>query len=120
MPSADAHLGLAMCQLEARQPERAEKTLREAMLVEPDNPVVLANLGMVLSNSGRHSEGIELLQRASTIDPLFHEARFNLARVYARAGQRAEAAREARELLSRLPADAPQRAEVERLLAAVR
>ena len=105
MPSADAHLGLAMCQLEARRPERAEKTLREAMLVEPDNPVVLANLGMVLSNSGRHREGIELLRRALTIDPQFHEARFNLARVYARAGQRAEAAREAQELLSRLPAE---------------
>ena len=104
MPSADAHLGRAMCQLEAKQPERAEKTLREAMLVEPDNPVVLANLGMVISNSGRHREGIELLQRALTIDPLFHEARFNLARVYARAGQRGEASREAQELLSRLPA----------------
>ena len=119
LPSADAHLGLAMCQL-ARQPERAVKTLGEAMRVEPDNPVVLANLGMLLSDGGRHREGIDLLQRALTLDPQFHQARFNLARVYARAGQRADAAREAQELLSRLPADAPQRSEVQRLLEAVR
>jgi cytochrome c-type biogenesis protein CcmH/NrfG len=75
---------------------------------------------MLLSDTGRHRDGIELLQRALSIDPQFHQARFNLARVYARDGQRAAAAREAQELLSRLPADAPQRAEVERLLDAVR
>ena len=120
LPSADAHLGLAMCQLSAGQPASAEKTLRSAMRVEPDNPVVFANLGMLLSDGGRHREGIEFLQRAVTIDPDFHQARFNLARIYGRAGQRADAAREAQELLSRLPANAPQRAEVERLLAAVR
>jgi arylsulfatase A-like enzyme/cytochrome c-type biogenesis protein CcmH/NrfG len=120
LPSADAHLGLAMCQMAARQPESAEKTLRAAMRVEPDNPVVLANLGMLLSDGGRHREGIEFLQRALIIDPQFHQARFNLARAYGRAGQRGDAAREAQELLTRLPADAPQRAEVERLLAAVR
>jgi cytochrome c-type biogenesis protein CcmH/NrfG len=120
LPSADAHLGLAMCQLSAGQPASAEKTLRSAMRVEPDNPLVFANLGMLLSDGGRHREGIEFLERAVTIDPEFHQARFNLARIYGRAGQRADAAREAQELLSRLPANAPQRAEVERLLAAVR
>jgi cytochrome c-type biogenesis protein CcmH/NrfG len=48
-----------------------------------------------------------------------HEARFNLAVVYAKAGRRAEAAAAARELLARLPSNAPQRPEVERLLRAV-
>ena len=60
------------------------------------------------------------LQRALTLDPDFHQARFNLARVFARAGQRADAAREAQDLLTRLPANAPQRSEVQRLLDAVR
>ena len=120
VPSADAHLGLALCQVNARHPDQALTTLREAMRVEPDNPVVLANLGMLLSDGGNHREGIELLQRALTLDPLLDAARFNLARVYARAGQRADAAREAQDLLSRLPANAPQRSEVQRLLEAVR
>jgi arylsulfatase A-like enzyme/thioredoxin-like negative regulator of GroEL len=120
LPSADAHLGLALCQIAARQPGQAETTLRYALRVEPDSPVVLANLGMLLSDLGRHREGIDRLQRAVTIDPQFHQARFNLARVYARDGQRVPAAREAQDLLARLPAGAPQRAEVQRLLDAVR
>jgi hypothetical protein len=51
-----------------------------------------------------------------TIDPDFHQARFNLAIAFARLNQRANAAREAGELLRRLPLDAPQRQEVQRLL----
>jgi choline-sulfatase len=120
VPTADAHLGLALCQAEARQVDRAVATLKEAERVEPDNPVVFANLGILLSDAGRHADGIPPLQRAIELDPDFHEARFNLARVLARANRRQEAAREAEELLRRLPASAPQRAEVQRLLAALR
>ena len=119
LPSADAHLGLALCQASARRFDLAAETLREAETVEPDNPVVVANLGTVLSDGGKPADAIKPLQRALTLDPDFHQARFNLAIAFARAGQRAAAAREARELLRRLPRDAPQRAEVERLLADV-
>jgi predicted Zn-dependent protease len=120
VPTADAHLGLALCQAEARHTDQALATLKAAERVEPDNPVVLANFGMLLSDTGRHADGIPPLQRAITLDPDFDEARFNLARVLARAGRRQEAAGEAEELLKRLPASAPQRAEVQRLLAALR
>ena len=61
-----------------------------------------------------------MLQRALSLDPDLHQARFGLAIAYAPTAQRAEAAREAQELLRRLPPNAPQRPEVERLLAAVR
>ena len=120
MPTADAHLGLAQCQVAARRFGDAAKTLGEAQRAEPDNPVVVANLGIVLSDAGRDRDAIAPLQRALTLDPDFHQARFNLARIFARAGQRADAAREAQELLTRLPANAPQRSEVQRLLDAVR
>ena len=120
IPTADAHLGLGMCQAAARQLDSAAATLHAAERVEPENPVVLANLGIVLSDAGRHRDAIAPLQRALAIDADFHEARFNLARVLARAGQRADAAREAQELLTRLPANAPQRAEVQRLFDALR
>ena len=72
-----------------------------------------------LSDGGRPAEAVPSLERALSLDPDFHEARFNLAVPYARAGRRADAAREAAELLRRLPADAPQRPEVKRLLDAV-
>ena len=120
MPGADPHLGLARCHAMARRPDRAVAELRAADRAEPDNPVVLANLGIVLSDEGRPSEAIASLERAVSLDPDFHEARFNLAVAYARADRRADAAREATELLRRLPPDAPQRSEVQRLLDAVK
>ncbi len=120
LPGADAYLGLAACEAAERRVDAAVRALREAERAEPDNPVVSANLGILLSDGGRPAEGIAPLERAVALDPEFHEARFNLARTYALAGRRAEAAAAASELLRRLPGDAPQRVEVERLLAAVR
>jgi arylsulfatase A-like enzyme/cytochrome c-type biogenesis protein CcmH/NrfG len=120
MPGADPHLGLARCHAQARRPDRASAELRAADRAEPGNPVVLANLGIVLSDSGHPADGIAPLERAVALDPDFHEARFNLAVAYARTGRRAESGREAGELLRRLPPGAPQRSEVERLLATVR
>jgi choline-sulfatase len=120
LPGADAHLGLAACQSSARQFDAASATLREAETLEPDNPVVVANRGVLLSDSGHPAEAVPLLRRALTLDPDFDEARFNLALAHLRAGQRPEATREATELMKRLPLDAPQRPEVERLLAAAR
>jgi arylsulfatase A-like enzyme len=120
LPSADAHLGRAACELSGRNAAAAERTLAEAQHVEPDNPVVSANLGLLLSDTGRPAAAIPHLQRALSLDPDLHQARFGLAIAYARTARRPEAAREAEELLRRLPADAPQRPEVARLLAAVR
>jgi tetratricopeptide (TPR) repeat protein len=120
LPSVDAHLGLAQCQTAQHQPKAAIETLGTAEAIEPDNPVVSANLGLVMSDSGSPRGAIPHLERALTLDPDLHQARFGLAIAYARTGQREQAAREASELLKRLPSDAPQRPEVERLLAAVR
>ena len=119
LPGADAHLGLAECQAGARRFEAAAATLRAADRAEPGNPVVSANLGLVLSDAGRVADAIPHLERAVALDPAFDRARFHLAIAFARMGRRADAAREARELLRRLPADAPQRGEVERLIKAV-
>jgi tetratricopeptide (TPR) repeat protein len=120
LPGADAHLGLAGCQIDAKQFAAARQTLTAALALEPGNPVVLANLGLLLSDTGHPADAIPDLQRALAIDPDLHQARFGLAIAFARSGRRADAAREAGELLHRLPPSAPQRGEVERLLASVR
>ena len=120
LPSADAHLGLAACETAERRFDAAAQTLRDAERVEPGNPVVMANLGLVLSDGGHPADAIAPLQRALTLDPDLHHARFALAVAFARAGRRAEAAATAQELLRRLPPDAPQRAEVERLIKELR
>ena len=119
-PGADARLGRAGCQAVAGRIDAAAADLRDADRAEPGNPVVLANLGIILSDAGRPRDGAPFLEQAVAIDADFHEARFNLAVAYGRLHQRANAARHAEELLRRLPANAPQRSEVERLLAEVR
>lgn len=119
-PSADPHLGLAACQASAGDARAAAATLRSADSLEPGNPVVLANLGLMLSDGGDPAAGIVPLRRALAIDPDLHQARFGLAVALARQGQRGPATLEAQELLRRLPSAAPQRPEVERLLAALK
>ena len=80
---------------------------------------MIANAGLLQASRGDLAAAIQSLSAAIAKDPAFHEARFNLAVVYAKAGRRQEAAATARDLLARLPASAPQRPEVERLLKAV-
>jgi choline-sulfatase len=120
LPSADAYLGRASCEVAARNGAAAQRTLAAAQIAEPDNPVVSANVGLLLSDEGKPSAAIPHLQRALSLDPDLHQARFGLAIAYARTNQREHAAREAEELLRRLPAGAPQRPEVQRLLTTMR
>ena len=119
-PTADAHLGLAGCYAADRAFDKAEAVLREGIAREPDNPVVIANQAVLLSESGQAAKSIPLFERALKLDPDFNEARFNLAIALAKANRRSEAAAEAEELLKRLPLNAPQRPEVQRLLDAVK
>lgn len=118
-PSADPYIILASCAGRSGNMPEAAAALEAADRIEPGNPVVIANLGVLHASTGALDAARTSFERALQIDPALNEARFNLARVYARLGRRADAAREAHELLARLPAGAPQRAEVERLLAAV-
>jgi Flp pilus assembly protein TadD len=119
LPSADVYLGLASCLGRRGDLAGAERTLGEARRLEPDNPAVQANLGILLAAKGDLPGAIAALSAALIADPNLHEARFNLARAYAKAGRRPEAVTTARDLLGRLPATAPERPEVERLLRAL-
>jgi cytochrome c-type biogenesis protein CcmH/NrfG len=120
VPSADPHLGLAECLAATGRGDAARRALIAADRIEPGNPIVSANLGLMALDAGRVPEAIDRLKAALARVPDLHEARFALVRAYARDGNRDAAVREAEELLKRMPADAPQRAEVERLLALIR
>jgi arylsulfatase A-like enzyme/Flp pilus assembly protein TadD len=120
MPTADVHLGLALCLASTGRRDEAVRVLMEARRIEPGNAVVEANLGSLALDGGDNARAIESLGSALQLDPDLHQARFNLARALARMGRRDEARKEAETLLARLPAQAPQRAEVQRLLQALR
>jgi Flp pilus assembly protein TadD len=119
LPTADAHLGLAGCQAARGAWTDALALLRTARETEPGNPVVDANIGILLLEEGRPADAVPPLRAALAADADLHQARFALARALARTGQRHAALGEARLLLQRLPAAAPQRPEVERLVAAL-
>jgi choline-sulfatase len=119
LPSADIYVGLATCLGRRNDLAGAERALAEARRLEPENAAVLANIGILRAAQGNQAAAIESLMAALARDPDLHEARFNLALAYARAGRRADAAAAARDLLARLPPSAPQRPEVERLLRAL-
>jgi choline-sulfatase len=119
LPSADPYLGLAMCRAQRGAIGEALATLEAAQRAEPGNPIVEANIGLSALQLGRVDLAVKSLARAVASDPDLHQARFGLARAYARAGRRDAALAEATELARRLPASAPQRAEVERLIAAL-
>ena len=119
LPTTDAHLGLATCLGRRNDLAGVERLLTEARRREPDNPVLTANFGILQAARGNLSGAIAALKTALDADANLHEARFNLALAYAKAGRRADAAAAARDLLARLPPSAPERGEVERLLKAV-
>lgn len=119
LPSADAGLGLAGCLSTTGDVAGATAALREADALEPGNPVVRANLGLLALQQNDAAAAVEHLAAGLAIDASMLEARFALARALARLGRREEASREAATLLRQLPPDAPQRAEVERLVAAL-
>jgi tetratricopeptide (TPR) repeat protein len=68
----------------------AEKIYRGA--TEPDG-TVLFNLAVLLEDSGREDEALEVYAQALEMDPELADAHFNLARLHERAGNRRESFR---------------------------
>jgi Flp pilus assembly protein TadD len=93
--------------------------LTAALAAEPENPVALANLGMLALARDRPADAMTPLRDALRIEPRLLPARFALARALARLGDRTGALAEARMLQSLLPPGAPQRSEVDRLISAL-
>ena len=101
LPSADVFLGLATCLGRRRDLAGAERALGEARRLEPDNPAVVANLGILQAAKGDLPAAIQSLNAALAADP--EPARSALqpgARRMRSPGRRAEAAAAARELLA--------------------
>ena len=66
---------------------------KEALNLQPDEPVANFDLANALAAQGRHAEAMPYYQAAVRAKPDFVEARFNLAMEFARSGNFAEASR---------------------------
>lgn len=94
-----------------RAPE-AERVLRQACALEPDNADILAALGEMVENR-RGSEALDLAEAALRIDPAHDEARVLRGRLHLHAREYAPAAELAMAVLSR---DAGDRAAMDLLI----
>lgn len=72
----------------------ALNALDEAMVDEPDHPVLHSYKGIVLLNAGRTEEAVAPLQRALELDPYLTDTRNYLGAVYNELGRKDEAERE--------------------------
>jgi tetratricopeptide (TPR) repeat protein len=78
-----------------RSTENAVVQLKEALRLEPDNPLALAMLGKVYSyDKKKLSLAEDLLKKAVSLNPDSDETRFDLARVFAQRGDLEKSLRE--------------------------
>jgi tetratricopeptide (TPR) repeat protein len=96
-----AHYELGNIALKQRRPEEAEKELKRASELAPDNPDPLIYLGEVYAGQDRPAEAEAAMRKAIalTTDPSrggyqIHRAHYVLGRILIQSGQREEGARE--------------------------
>lgn len=97
--SADAYLGLAQIEVLRNQTREAEQALRKALLLRPNHPDVLYELGRMASGS----EAVGLLQRAVAARPSSIDAKLALATAQVRAGDAKSAEPVLRAILAKDP-----------------
>jgi serine/threonine-protein kinase len=83
--------------------DAAEKLLRRALEIEPNNTNALHWLSHVLSWQGQHAEALEVAARAVEVDPLSTLMPMNLSYILADDGQFDESIRVANEIWQRDP-----------------
>jgi tetratricopeptide (TPR) repeat protein len=95
--STDASIALGLLtvgrnQYRAKDNTGAIETFERALEVDPRNPVILYNLGYVLTQSDRFNEALESLQKALDLNPSFVPAKAALGYVYRRMGDEVDKA----------------------------
>jgi tetratricopeptide (TPR) repeat protein len=86
------------------RPSEAIRCLKDALQVNPLNPLGWANLASMNGQLGRHEQALDCAERSLALDPQMVEAQLHRARA-AQALGKMEIVRAASEALSQLPAD---------------
>ncbi|MBI5612440.1 MAG: tetratricopeptide repeat protein [Gammaproteobacteria bacterium] len=102
-PTADTHFFLGNVLAAQNRFEEAVTSYREALALDPQNPMAHNNLGRALYRLGRHQEAAEALREALRLRPDLVEVRFNLGVLHAEQHQLEEAVASFRETLRLRP-----------------
>ena len=73
-------MGMVFARLDDAQ--GAYEYLRRALVIRPDYPEALNNLGILYLRTGRLNEGIASFKECIRVAPSFDESYLNLAKVY--------------------------------------
>jgi protein O-mannosyl-transferase len=101
-----AHGILGVALEEKQQNVEAEKELREALALEPNDPIYHYRLGKIMLNDGRLEPAIEEFQTSLRLKPGLQNANMRLGEALARAGRVAEAIESLQIAAALEPADA--------------
>lgn len=83
--------------------EGAERSFRDAIRLNPNEPGTLHDHGWLLISRGAFAEGMAQIRRAQELDPMSPRANMHVAWAYTYTGQYAAAVREARRALELSP-----------------
>ena len=92
----EAHEALGHVLIELFEWDAAEREIRRALAISPQNSESLFRLGFLFYQQGRIRDAIAALEREKLVDPLYGTPSAYLASSYALAGRREEAIAEAR------------------------
>lgn len=107
--NASAHFNLGVLLLGRKDSASAIGELREALRLNPQQPMALNDLGAALEAGGKLDDALDQFRRALALDPGYTNARFNLANGLAAQGKLDEAAGEFRRVISAGPDDTAAR-----------
>ncbi len=86
-PNARAYNGLGVAYDMLGEPTNAQSSYRSGLSLDPAHVGLMSNLGVSFALSGRYSEGISMLERATAMPGATARDRLNLALAYGLAGE---------------------------------
>ncbi len=107
-PKNDSALFFNELGIAYRNKDRLEEAIRayqKALSLDPENPVVMKNLGDAFYLAKEYARAVEICQKALKSNPRFHQARSTLGLAYYRMGKYREAQEEFEIVLKMSPQD---------------
>lgn len=101
---------MALAQLDLGDKEGAQRSLRQAIALDPTLVEAKTNMGVLLYDQGHYRDAAKQFAEVVVLDPRVREAHFNLARAAGRLGDHQLAAREYELVVAKNPDDAEARA----------
>lgn len=107
---AELYLRMGSTQMESGDYPQALRNILQAEELDPNNPVIQNNLGMVYFMRERYDLAEKHLVKATSLDPKYSDARNNLSRAYIEVSKFDLAEKEVQQVLNDLTYPNPERA----------